>query len=84
MDTSHSSIAHDLANPDKPIGVIGLLVKALKIRWENNYPAFTILCCDNLPDNGKMVRNVVMDFANRTTPALCSWVSSNVAFPQPW
>ncbi len=80
-DTSHSSIARDLANPDYPIGVIGLLVKTLKIRWENNYPAFTILCCDNLPDNGKMVRNAVMDFANRTTPALCSWISSNVAFP---
>lgn len=76
-----SVIAHDLRHSEQPQGVIGFIVCALSRRLANNIPAFTILCCDNLPDNGQFVRGGVIDFAQRIDPSLAQWIRNNVAFP---
>lgn len=80
-DPEHPAIAHDLERPSRPIGVIGLLVLALKLRRENETAPFTVLCCDNLPENGVMVRHAVVDFARKTDPELAAWIAEHVAFP---
>ncbi len=74
-------IAHDLANPERPRTAIGYLVSALAMRRAASESPFTILCCDNLPRNGKVVRGIVLDFAGRRDPALAAWISENVPFP---
>lgn len=80
-------IAEDLCNPRHPRGVIGLLVEALRQRHTADIKPFTVLCCDNLPDNGQTVRAAVLDFAARLEqstqlPAgLTAWIESEVAFP---
>ncbi|MHA1190136.1 MAG: mannitol dehydrogenase family protein [Alphaproteobacteria bacterium] len=81
VDANHPAIAHDLAEPQAPTGIIGLLVEALRARRENDVPPFTVLCCDNLPANGKLVRAAVLDFAARTNPDLGRWIADTVAFP---
>ena len=34
---------------------------------------FTVLSCDNLPDNGRLVRGVVLDMARARDTALADW-----------
>lgn len=77
----HPAIAHDLAHPDSPVGVIGLLLWAIRQRRSRGIPPFTVLCCDNLPSNGKLLQAGVCDMAQRLDPRLASWISTQVPFP---
>lgn len=81
VDLGHEAIAHDLARPDAPIGVAGLIVQSLAARRAAGTGPFTVLSCDNLPENGVLTRSLILDFAARTDPALGVWIAENVAFP---
>ncbi|MFK0165125.1 mannitol dehydrogenase family protein [Rhizobium sp. NPDC090279] len=80
-DPDHPAVAADLAKPAQPTGVLGVLTEALRLRRAAGAEPFTVLCCDNLPDNGGFVRAGVIDFARRSDPALAEWIAANVAFP---
>jgi fructuronate reductase len=77
----HPGIAADLANPSAPSTAIGFLVEALDRRRVAGSAPFTVLSCDNLPDNGHLVARVVADFARARDPALADWIVANVRFP---
>lgn len=81
VDMNHPAIAADLAEPDAPQGVAGLLVWALGQRRAAGVPPFTVLCCDNLPENGALVRSLLIDFARRIRPDLAEHIARDVAFP---
>ncbi len=81
VDLGHPAICADLASPRQPTGVLGLIVAALRARRTSNVPAFTVLCCDNLPENGRLLCGAVVDFARRLDPELASWIATTVAFP---
>jgi fructuronate reductase len=81
VEPGHPSIAPDLGAPREPRGTIGLLTEALRLRRAAGLPAFTVLCCDNLPENGSLLRAGVLDFARRTDPSLADWIAEAVAFP---
>ena len=81
VDLSHPVIAADLDSPEDPQGVAGLLVWALGRRRAADIPPFTLLCCDNLPENGKMLKSLLVDFALRADPPLASHIASDVACP---
>jgi len=81
IDPAHPAIAADLASPRTPAGAIGLIVESLRRRRENNTAPYTVLCCDNLPENGELLRAGVVDFASRTDPDLASWIREKVSFP---
>ncbi|WP_108658264.1 mannitol dehydrogenase family protein [Acuticoccus kandeliae] len=81
VDLSHPAIEADLAAPDAPEGVAGLLVWALGRRRAAGIEPFTVLPCDNLPDNGRVVRGLLADFAARTAPDLEDFIRGEVAFP---
>ncbi|NIZ11732.1 mannitol dehydrogenase family protein [Pseudooceanicola sp. HF7] len=80
-DPAHPAVAADLANPEAPQGVLGLLTEALRRRYAGGIAPFTVLCCDNLPENGTLLRGAVIDFASRIDPALATWIAETVAFP---
>ncbi|GAA4228820.1 fructuronate reductase [Sagittula marina] len=80
-DPEHPAVAADLANPQAPQGVLGLLTEALRRRHTAGIAPFTVLCCDNLPENGTLLRGAVVDFACRIDPALSDWIAETVAFP---
>ena len=80
-DPFHPAVAADLANPHHPQGVLGLLTEALRQRRAAATAPFTVLCCDNLPDNGALLRGAVVDFARRLAPDLADWIAAEVAFP---
>ncbi|MDE1993292.1 MAG: mannitol dehydrogenase family protein [Rhizobiaceae bacterium] len=81
LDRTHPAIANDLKTPTQPIGVIGYLTEGLARRKEAGLPPFTVLCCDNLPSNGRIVRRLVIEMANERDPDLATWIADRGAFP---
>ncbi|SNY96582.1 mannitol dehydrogenase family protein [Halomonas sp. hl-4] len=74
-------IIGDIASPQQPRTAPGLLVEALARRREAGIAPFTVLSCDNMPDNGKRTRQAVVQLAEKRDAALASWIASEVAFP---
>ncbi len=72
---------HDLTEPARPRSVPGFLVEALRRRRAAQISAFTVLCCDNLPHNGRTVAAIVTRFAALHDPALAGYIANEVAFP---
>jgi len=81
LKEDHADVVHDLANPHAPRSAPGFIVAALHRRRAAGVPAFTVLSCDNLPSNGKTVRNVVTRLAALRDAAFGRWVEEHVAFP---
>ena len=81
LDVNQPRIAHDLGHPQEPHSAPGILVEALHRRRQRGLPAFTVLSCDNIPDNGHVVKNAVLGMANQRDPALAEWIATHVTFP---
>ena len=80
IDPAHPDVAADLARPDQPRGVLGLLVAALAARRAAGAQPFTALSCDNLPENGRLLRAGVLGLARRSDPELAAWICDHMAF----
>ena len=74
-------IVHDLRDPEAPRTAPGYLVEALRLRRASGTPPFTVLCCDNMPTNGKRTRSAVVSLAAERSNELAEWVANEVAFP---
>jgi len=81
LDLQNTRILHDLENPSEPHSAPGILVEALHRRRERGLPAFTVLSCDNIPDNGHVVKNAVLGMAQKRSAELAGWIDSHVSFP---
>jgi fructuronate reductase len=80
LDHDHAEIRHDVENV-MPRSAIGFIVRALQERHQAGHRPFTILSCDNLPDNGRLARNVVIGLAGAIDPSLAKWIASEARFP---
>jgi mannitol 2-dehydrogenase len=81
FDSAHPDIVADAAAPDAPKTVFGMILAALRARRAAGLAPFTVLSCDNLPENGHVARAAVTGLARLADPALADWVSAEVAFP---
>lgn len=81
LNLAHPDIIHDFEHLDSPISAIGYLVAALKHRFDNQQKAFTLLSCDNLPNNGEVLEKVVTQFAAKISPEFSAWIKANATFP---
>ncbi|KAB7763188.1 mannitol dehydrogenase family protein [Xanthomonas maliensis] len=81
LDLDHPDIVHDLAHPASPRSAIGYLVAGLRTRWQHGTAPFTVLSCDNLTDNGHLLRAAVQRLAQQHDPALAQWIQAQVSFP---
>ncbi|WJY21909.1 mannitol dehydrogenase family protein [Fontisubflavum oceani] len=81
LGQAHPAVAADLATPERPGSVPGLLVEALRARRAAGAPPFTVLSCDNLPENGAALARVVLQFAALRDTELAEWITAEVAFP---
>ena len=81
LDHDHPEIRADLAAPEAPRSLPGVLVRALEMRRAAAAPPLTLASCDNIPANGRILRGVVTDLAARRDEALARWIEANVAFP---
>ena len=81
LDFGNQNIIDDLGNPQTPKTAVGFLVAGLRERYINGKTPFTVLSCDNLPNNGAVVKKIVLDFAQKIDPSLAKWISKEVSFP---
>jgi fructuronate reductase len=86
LDVDATDVAADIAAlVADPLGgtvttTPGRLVAGLLARRAARAGALSLVPCDNIPDNGLMVRRVVSDLADRVDPTLRPWIDDNVAF----
>lgn len=75
-------LAADLASLNRPQTAPGYLVAALAKRKALGLPPFTAISCDNLPHNGRRLRNAVLALAHRHDAPLAEWIAEEGAFPE--
>nr|WP_133011228.1 mannitol dehydrogenase family protein [Marinomonas flavescens] len=75
------SIQYDLKHPAQPKTAPGILVEALYRRREIGLAPFTILSCDNIPNNGSLTRQAVCELAAQRSDEFAQWIKDEVAFP---
>ncbi|WP_338144743.1 mannitol dehydrogenase family protein [Fertoeibacter niger] len=80
INQQHPDIVHDMANP-LPRSAPGFLVRALALRRAAGLAPFTVMTCDNLPENGHVLRGVVLDLARALDPGLANWIATEGRFP---
>lgn len=81
FDAANGAVQADLRHPGKPVTVFGYLVEALDRRRRAGIPAFSVLSCDNVRDNGHVARTALVSFARLRDDALANWIEHHVAFP---
>jgi len=77
----HPFIVADIQNPHQPKSAPGVVVEALARRRAAGLPAFSVMSCDNMPENGHVMRNVVCAYARAIDAGLADWIESHVTFP---
>lgn len=82
LDLDHPEVRRDLADPARPVTLIGWIAEALRRRKLQSLPPFTTISCDNLSDNGKKLGWAVAQFAEALgDPDLARWIADHAAFP---
>lgn len=82
LDVDHADIVHDLAHPQAPRSAIGFLMATLASRFAARQPAPVMLCCDNLPHNGRLLAGLCHRYAEVAgDPALARWLEDTALFP---
>jgi fructuronate reductase len=81
LDLSHPDIRHDLVTPAAPRTAVGFLAAGLRHRRRTGLAPWTVLCCDNLPANGRLLAQLVAEFAAMQDPSLAAWIAEHGAFP---
>ncbi len=64
-----------------PRTAFGWIVAALRERRVRGIEPFTVLSCDNMPNNGLVARQSVEGVARLVDPELADWIASSVGFP---
>lgn len=81
FNPDHPAIVADLAAPQAPRTVFGMIVAGLKHRRDDGIAPFTVMSCDNIPHNGIIARNSVAGVARPSDKAFADWIEAEVAFP---
>ncbi len=82
LDRAHPDIVHDLAHPESPRSLVGALGAALRRRHAQDRPPFLTLSCDNLADNGRLLRAAVLDFVEVFDRDAARWIAEHARFPR--
>lgn len=81
FNKTNPDIIYDAANPDKPRTAFGAMIAALRIRRDNDLGPFTGLSCDNIQNNGSILKHTILSLANLSDPNLAKWIENNCSFP---
>ena len=81
FDANHPDVRADLVASDRFATAWAYLAEALDQRRRAGIAPFTVLCCDNIPDNTQPARTALVSFAALKDPGLARWIDAHVAFP---
>ncbi len=79
LDTD--AVRADIANPQSPTTLFGIVAEGLRRRIAAGNGAVTILSCDNLQHNGNTCKRIFNSFFAEQDAQLAKWVESNVTYP---
>jgi fructuronate reductase len=82
LDLSNVDIVHDLQNGAQPRSTIGWIVEGLRRRRAAGIAPFAVLSCDNLPDNGAVLKRALVAFAGQSDQALARFIENDVVCPR--
>ena len=82
LDVANADIAHDLEHPGRPRSTIGWIVEGLKRRRAAGVPPFAVLSCDNLADNGVVLKRALAAFARCSDADLAHFIENEVVCPR--
>ncbi len=80
LRADHPDVRADL-EASLPATAVGMLVAGLAARLDAGAGGLTVLCCDNLPENGKVLRRAALDFAQMKSATLAGRIEANFSFP---
>lgn len=81
LDGYDEAIAADLQRPQQPTSAIGLLALGLQRRQAAGGAPLTVMSCDNLSENSRVLRGVLEQYLQRTAPDVLPWLRREVTFP---
>ncbi|MEC8669144.1 MAG: mannitol dehydrogenase family protein, partial [Pseudomonadota bacterium] len=81
FDPTHADIRHDAGLSNAPRTAFGAIIAALRNRRDAGHGPFTCQSCDNLPGNGRLLREVVVSLARLSDPELADWIDIECSFP---
>lgn len=81
LNHADTSVAKDLAGSTSPSSLPGLICSGLAQRRAAGHGGLTLMSCDNLPDNGHLLRAVVLEMARAIDPDLADWIEEACRFP---
>lgn len=73
-------IASDLRRA-APRTIYGCIADALALRRARGGNGLTLVSCDNLPGNGRLLRTLLLEFLERRDASLRAWAEQQVACP---
>ncbi|MEM9269039.1 MAG: hypothetical protein AAGA78_08895, partial [Pseudomonadota bacterium] len=79
LNRQHPDILADLAG--QPRSALGYLVAGLAARRAAGLAPFTVLSCDNIPANGRVLRGLVLELAKLQDADLADWIEDKGRFP---
>ena len=81
LDRALPDLASDLAPNAAPRTIYGFLAQALSMRKRFDLPGLTLVCCDNLADNGRRMAALLGEFIAATDPTLLAWFHDHCRCP---
>jgi mannitol 2-dehydrogenase len=81
FDASNPDVRADLVESGSYVTAWAYLTEALALRRRAGTAPFTVLCCDNIPDNTQAARTALVSFAALKDAGLARWIDTYVAFP---
>ena len=64
-----------------PASTLGVLLAGLYERFRKRGEPITVLCCDNLPENGRLLQARIEQLAEKLYPSILPWLHQSVRFP---
>ena len=81
LDLTAPAVAEDLKG-GQPDTIYGFLAQALAHRKATLNAPITLLCCDNIRNNGKVLKNALLSFLDASGQGdIAEWARENVTFP---
>lgn len=81
LDLADSVVRRDLDNPERPESAIGLLALGLRARQRESAAPLSIISCDNLAENSRRLRTVLVEYLALSFPEILPWLGASVTFP---
>lgn len=81
LNLMHPEVVADLKQPQTPNTAVGWIGLGLKLRLARGIAPFTAMSLDNIAGNGRVLRQVVLDYIDLAFPEIKSAVQNKVAFP---